>query len=157
MGWIDNALLISKQGFFSDPMVFNFVWGVAGGAAFRSDAFVAMMHGTTSARHTLFLHDDNDFSTLPPEFIAKAVKFLSIRDDAHGLLLDPVPHVLYRNNVHEECGFMDEEHTDLLAILRANASVNIVPYADVAAEIDDMKNDEGEKDGDGEERVDDDE
>ena len=44
MGGIDNALLIAKQGFFSDPMVFNFVWGVAGGAAFRADAFVAMMH-----------------------------------------------------------------------------------------------------------------
>jgi 3-keto-5-aminohexanoate cleavage enzyme len=25
-------------------MIFNFVWGVAGGAAFRADAFVAMMH-----------------------------------------------------------------------------------------------------------------
>ena len=44
MGGIDNALLIAKQGFFSDPLVFNFVWGVAGGAAFRADAFVAMMH-----------------------------------------------------------------------------------------------------------------
>jgi 3-keto-5-aminohexanoate cleavage enzyme len=41
---IDNALLIAKQGFFSQPMVFNFVWGVAGGAAFRADAFVTMMH-----------------------------------------------------------------------------------------------------------------
>jgi 3-keto-5-aminohexanoate cleavage enzyme len=44
MGGIDNALLIAKQGFFSQPMIFNFVWGVAGGAAFRADAFVAMMH-----------------------------------------------------------------------------------------------------------------
>lgn len=44
MGGIDNALLIAKQGFFSDPMIFNFVWGVAGGAAFRADAFVAMKH-----------------------------------------------------------------------------------------------------------------
>ena len=44
MSGIDNALLVAKQGFFSDPMVFNFVWGVAGGAAFRADSFVAMMH-----------------------------------------------------------------------------------------------------------------
>jgi len=44
IGGIDNALLIAKQGFFSNPMIFNFVWGVAGGAAFRADAFVAMMH-----------------------------------------------------------------------------------------------------------------
>ncbi|MDY0045747.1 MAG: 3-keto-5-aminohexanoate cleavage protein, partial [Syntrophales bacterium] len=40
MSGIDNALLIAKQGFFSDPMIFNFVWRVAGGAAFRADAFV---------------------------------------------------------------------------------------------------------------------
>ncbi len=44
LGGIDNALLIAKQGFFSQPLVFNFVWGVAGGAAFRADAFVTMMH-----------------------------------------------------------------------------------------------------------------
>lgn len=132
-------------------------WNFAAGENFTHPYFMCVNHALKricTARHTLFLHDDNDFSTLPPEFIAKGVKFLSLRDDAHGLLLDPVPHVLYRSNVHEECGFMDEEHTDLLAILR---SVNIVPYADVAAEIDDMKNDEEEENGDGEERVDDDE
>lgn len=44
MSGIDNSLLIAKQGFFSEPMLFNFVWGVAGGAAFRPDAFVAMKH-----------------------------------------------------------------------------------------------------------------
>ncbi len=44
MSGIDNALLIEKQGFFSDPMLFNFVWGVAGGAAFRPESFVAMAH-----------------------------------------------------------------------------------------------------------------
>jgi 3-keto-5-aminohexanoate cleavage enzyme len=48
MSGIDNALLIAKQGFFSSPMVFNFVWGVAGGAAFRPDAFVAMRHALPS-------------------------------------------------------------------------------------------------------------
>jgi 3-keto-5-aminohexanoate cleavage enzyme len=44
MGGIDNTLLIAKQGFFSQPMVFNFVWGVAGGQKFRPDAFAAMAH-----------------------------------------------------------------------------------------------------------------
>ena len=44
MGGIDNTLLIAKQGFFTDPMNFNFVWGVAGGQAFRVESFVAMMN-----------------------------------------------------------------------------------------------------------------
>lgn len=44
IGGIDNALLIAKQGFFTDPMNFNFVWGVAGGQRFRPDAFVTMVH-----------------------------------------------------------------------------------------------------------------
>jgi len=42
MGGLDNVLLIMKQGFFSEPMNFNFVWGVAGGQKFRPDAFVAL-------------------------------------------------------------------------------------------------------------------
>lgn len=45
---IDNVLLIAKQGFFTSPMLFNFVWGVAGGAAFRAEAFVAMTHAIPS-------------------------------------------------------------------------------------------------------------
>ena len=44
MGGLDNILLIGKQGFFSDPMNFNFVWGVAGGQAFRTESFIAMMN-----------------------------------------------------------------------------------------------------------------
>ena len=44
MGGLDNFLLIMKQGFFTDPINFNFVWGVAGGQKFRPDAFVAMKH-----------------------------------------------------------------------------------------------------------------
>lgn len=44
MGGLDNALLIGKQGFFSSPLNFNFVWGVAGGQAFRPDAFMALYH-----------------------------------------------------------------------------------------------------------------
>ena len=44
MGGLDNTLLIMKQGFFSFPMNFNFVWGVAGGQAFRPGAFVNMVH-----------------------------------------------------------------------------------------------------------------
>jgi 3-keto-5-aminohexanoate cleavage enzyme len=42
MGGLDNTLLIMNQGFFTYPMNFNFVWGVAGGQAFRADAFIAM-------------------------------------------------------------------------------------------------------------------
>lgn len=44
MGGLDNVLLIMRQGMFSDPMNFNFVWGVAGGQRFRPDAFAAMVH-----------------------------------------------------------------------------------------------------------------
>jgi 3-keto-5-aminohexanoate cleavage enzyme len=44
MGGLDNALLIGKQGMFTDPMNFNFVWGVAGGQAFRTESFIAMMN-----------------------------------------------------------------------------------------------------------------
>jgi 3-keto-5-aminohexanoate cleavage enzyme len=42
MGGLDNFLLIMKQGFFSEPINFNFVWGVAGGQKFRPEVFVAM-------------------------------------------------------------------------------------------------------------------
>lgn len=44
IGGLDNFLLISKQGIFSEPLNFNFVWGVAGGQRFRPDAFVALAH-----------------------------------------------------------------------------------------------------------------
>ena len=44
IGGLDNTLLIAKQGFFTDPMNFNFVWGVAGGQVFRSEAFITMMN-----------------------------------------------------------------------------------------------------------------
>jgi 3-keto-5-aminohexanoate cleavage enzyme len=44
MGGLDNFLLIARQGFFSDPVNINFVWGVAGGQRFRPDAFLAMYH-----------------------------------------------------------------------------------------------------------------
>lgn len=44
IGGIDNTLLIAKQGFFSKPMNFNFVWGVAGGQRFRPEAFIAMVN-----------------------------------------------------------------------------------------------------------------
>ncbi len=44
MGGLDNTMLMAKQGFFTDPMNFNFVWGVAGGQAFRADAFIALMN-----------------------------------------------------------------------------------------------------------------
>ncbi len=44
VGGLDNTLLIMKQGFFSTPMNFNFVWGVAGGQAFRASSFETMIH-----------------------------------------------------------------------------------------------------------------
>ena len=44
IGGIDNTLLIAKQGIFSEPMNFNFVWGVAGGQRFRPDAFMTMIN-----------------------------------------------------------------------------------------------------------------
>jgi len=44
MGGLDNFLLIARQGIFTAPLNFNFVWGVAGGQAFRPDAFCALKH-----------------------------------------------------------------------------------------------------------------
>ena len=43
MGGLDNTLLIMKQGIFTDPINFNFVWGVAGGQAFRPLSFLSMV------------------------------------------------------------------------------------------------------------------
>jgi 3-keto-5-aminohexanoate cleavage enzyme len=40
---IDNVLMIMKQGFFTEPMNFNFVWGVAGGQSLRPGAFATMV------------------------------------------------------------------------------------------------------------------
>ena len=42
IGGLDNTLLIGRQRFFSEPMNFNFVWGVAGGQKFRPDVMMAM-------------------------------------------------------------------------------------------------------------------
>ncbi len=44
IGGFDNFSLIARQGFFSEPLNFNFVWGVAGGQKFRPDAFVTLAH-----------------------------------------------------------------------------------------------------------------
>ena len=44
IGGLDNFLLIAQQDIFSDPLNFNFVWGVAGGQKFRPDAFTTMVH-----------------------------------------------------------------------------------------------------------------
>ncbi len=49
IGGMDNFLLISKQGFFSDPVNINFVWGVAGGQRFRPETFAALVHNLPSA------------------------------------------------------------------------------------------------------------
>ena len=43
IGGLDNWFLISKQGFFSQPYNFNFVWGVAGGFRFRPITFASMV------------------------------------------------------------------------------------------------------------------
>ena len=42
MGGLDNWKIVAKQGFFSKPYNFNFVWGVAGGMAFRPDLFMVL-------------------------------------------------------------------------------------------------------------------
>ena len=42
IGGFDNFMLIDKQGIFSKPYNFNFVWGVAGGQAFRADSFIVL-------------------------------------------------------------------------------------------------------------------
>ena len=41
-GGLDNIMLLMKQGIFSEPMNFNFVWSVAGGQRFRPETFVAL-------------------------------------------------------------------------------------------------------------------
>jgi len=48
IGGMDNFLLISKQGFFSDPVNINFVWGVAGGQRFRPETFAVLVHNLPS-------------------------------------------------------------------------------------------------------------
>jgi 3-keto-5-aminohexanoate cleavage enzyme len=42
IGGLDNTLLMAKQGFFTEPMNFNFVWGVTGGQKFRPEVMIAM-------------------------------------------------------------------------------------------------------------------
>jgi len=42
MGGLDNWKIVAKQGIFSKPYNFNFVWGVAGGMAFRPDLFMVL-------------------------------------------------------------------------------------------------------------------
>ncbi|MBN1382536.1 MAG: 3-keto-5-aminohexanoate cleavage protein [Deltaproteobacteria bacterium] len=54
IGGFDNFDLISKQGFFSRPVNFNFVWGVAGGMKFRPDAFMTLVNS---------LPPDSNFTT----------------------------------------------------------------------------------------------
>ncbi|RLC01569.1 MAG: 3-keto-5-aminohexanoate cleavage protein [Deltaproteobacteria bacterium] len=54
IGGLDNFILISKQGIFSDPVNYNFVWGVAGGQRFRPDAFATLVHA---------LPPDSNFTT----------------------------------------------------------------------------------------------
>lgn len=44
MGGLDNVLLINQQNILSKPYNFNFVWGVAGGQAFRPDAFTTLVN-----------------------------------------------------------------------------------------------------------------
>jgi len=44
IGGYDNFKLIAKQGFFTDPVNYNFVWGVAGGMRFRPEAFMTLVH-----------------------------------------------------------------------------------------------------------------
>ncbi len=54
LGGLDNFFLIEKQGFFTRPLNFNFVWGVDGGQKFRPDAFTTLVHA---------LPEDSNFTT----------------------------------------------------------------------------------------------
>jgi 3-keto-5-aminohexanoate cleavage enzyme len=40
---VDNYYFLAPSGLFSEPVNFNFVWGVCGGASFRPASFVAMV------------------------------------------------------------------------------------------------------------------
>ncbi|MDD5712493.1 MAG: 3-keto-5-aminohexanoate cleavage protein, partial [Smithellaceae bacterium] len=51
IGGMDNTMLMAKQGFFSAPMNFNFVWGVVGGQKFRPDVMVAMKNALPENAH----------------------------------------------------------------------------------------------------------
>lgn len=104
-----------------------------------------------TARFTMFLQDDNDFSSLPPRFVEKSMKYMRLRDDTHGLLLDPIPHIIYRTSLHEECGFLDDDKTDLIAILQEFENGNIVEFAKVSNEIDAMEEKDDDEEEDGEE------
>ena len=44
IGGLDNFLLVDRQGIFSGPYLFNFVWGVAGGQRFRPEAFAVLVN-----------------------------------------------------------------------------------------------------------------
>lgn len=44
IGGLDNWLLMQKQGIFTAPFNFNFVWGVAGGMKFRPEAFATLVY-----------------------------------------------------------------------------------------------------------------
>jgi len=54
IGGLDNWFLISKQGFFSTPYNFDFVWGVAGGYRFRPITFASLVD---------MLPDNSNFTT----------------------------------------------------------------------------------------------
>ncbi len=43
IGGLDNWYIISKQGFFTKPYNFNFVWGTAGGFRFRPITFASLV------------------------------------------------------------------------------------------------------------------
>jgi len=65
MGGLDNVLLVMKQDFFTAPMNFNFVWGVAGGQTFRPDTFAALVNAIPSgANFTTCGVGNNEFPAI---------------------------------------------------------------------------------------------
>ncbi len=48
---VDNYYFLTPSGFFADPVNFNFVWGVCGGASFRPGSFVAMVGALSPGAH----------------------------------------------------------------------------------------------------------
>ena len=73
-GGLDNVLLIGKQGIFTDPLNFNFVWGVAGGQGIENGGLAGLGRA-----------DDGEVHATPP-FTAPRVRASSARGQGRIIL-----------------------------------------------------------------------
>ena len=89
-----------------------------------------------TARHTLMLHDDAEhFQSLPRTFLEKCVEYMIVREDVHGVVAEPVPHLFYRAALHRECGFLDRDNVDLQTVISANGDANLIEWQDVVRDL----------------------